>query len=96
MALIRFSSLDSINRPISLPVIEEIFDSIPRVLLTEKEEAEIDKFISLCENLVAGNVNITPGTCVAQFIMANSDSAGKYSGGYNVAEGDTWFDKQEK
>ena len=59
VALIRFSSLDSINRPISLPVIEEIFDSIPRVLLTEKEEAEIDKFILLCENLVAGNVELS-------------------------------------
>ena len=47
-------------------------------------------------NLVAGNVNITPGTCVAQFIMAHSDSAGSYSGGYNVKEGSTWFEKQEK
>lgn len=59
VALIRLSSLDSVNRPISLPIIEEIFDSIPRVLLTEKDEAEIDKFISLCENLVAGNVELS-------------------------------------
>ena len=42
-------------------------------------------------NMVAGNVYITPGTCVAQFIMAASDSEGVYAGGYNVDEGKTWF-----
>tara|TARA_R100000008_G_C3581255_1_gene168664 strand:+ start:1935 stop:2429 length:495 start_codon:yes stop_codon:yes gene_type:complete len=45
-------------------------------------------------NLVAGNVFMTPGTCVAQFIIATSDSAGTYSGGYNVEEGSTWFNSK--
>tara|TARA_A100001391_G_C5058222_1_gene275310 strand:+ start:1417 stop:1914 length:498 start_codon:yes stop_codon:yes gene_type:complete len=46
-------------------------------------------------NHVAGNVYMTPGTCVAQFIMAESKSEGLYSGGYNVEEGSTWFENKK-
>ena len=35
-----------------------------------------------------------PGTPVAQFVIARSDSEGIYSGGYNLAEGETWFNKK--
>ena len=45
-------------------------------------------------NMVGGNVYIMPGTPVAQFVIARSDSEGIYSGGYNVAEGETWFNKK--
>ena len=44
-------------------------------------------------NHIAGNVYLTPGTCVAQFLLATSDSEGLYAGDYNVKEGKTWFQK---
>ena len=36
---------------------------------------------------LSGMARITPHTCVAQFILADSESVGKYSGGYNTERG---------
>jgi len=36
---------------------------------------------------LSGTARITPHTCVAQFIIAESESVGKYKGGYNTERG---------
>jgi|6_EtaG_2_1085325.scaffolds.fasta_scaffold06402_8 deoxycytidine triphosphate deaminase len=42
-------------------------------------------------NLI-GKTTIERDSRVAQFILASSDSAGVYAGGYNVEEGDMWYE----
>ena len=35
-----------------------------------------------------GPASLEPGVCIAQFILAQSDSAGLYQGSYNTADGE--------